>query len=377
MRRVLALAAGLLMAAAPAAPAATINVDTRDDGVSNDGHCSLREAISSANLDSAPFNGPGECQAGSGADTVVLADGAPFTLSGAARDDANASGDLDVTSTVTLQGAGASLTTVDANGVDRVIDVLGAGNLTLQGVTITGGRAPVGLNAGSTSTGSAGAPASKGGDAAGGTGNPGESGGGVRSAGTLTVLDSTVSGNRAGDGRNGGNASAGAGRRRQRVDCQRWQRRQRHSRRRRSGRQRRRRLQHREPDPHENPRDRRRRGHRGDRRRRHRRKRRNRRRQQRVRRHRWDRRRRHRRSGRRWGRDRGGGRHGDDRSVVDPRQHRRRRRARRPGAGRARRDHHRVHGVWSGAASADSESAGPAAPAEAEAVSGPSPRARR
>lgn len=205
------MAVGLLAAAAPGASAATINVDVRDDVVSNDGRCSLREAISSANGDSAPFSAAGECQSGSGADTVVLAAGAPFTLTGAARDNANASGDLDVTSTVTVRGAGAAATTIDAAGVDRVLDVLAGGNLTLQGVTITGGRAPDGLNAGTTGTGANGGPGGPGGLGAGTAGDAGESGGGIRSAGTLTVVDSAVTGNRTGDGRNGGSGFGGFG----------------------------------------------------------------------------------------------------------------------------------------------------------------------
>ena len=74
----------------------------------------------------------------------MLPAGPALALAGAARDDANVSGDLDVTSVVTIQGAGASLTTIDANGVDRAIDVRAGAALTVTGVTITGGRAPNG-----------------------------------------------------------------------------------------------------------------------------------------------------------------------------------------------------------------------------------------
>src|SRR5919204_6037086 len=115
MRRLLALAAGVL-AVAPAARAATITVDITADTVAADNHCSLREAVNAANSDSTA--GGGECAKGSGADTIVLGTG-PFVLSGAARDNANVSGDLDVTTTITIQGAGSTLTTIDANGADR------------------------------------------------------------------------------------------------------------------------------------------------------------------------------------------------------------------------------------------------------------------
>src|SRR5215211_5819644 len=211
MRRLLVLAFGALAVAVPGAAAATISVDTTADVVSNDSHCSLREAISSANADAPAPPSAGECATGSGADTIVLAAGPPYTLSGAARENANTSGDLDVTSAVTIQSAGASLTAIDANSVDRAIDVQASGNLTLRGVTITGGRAPDGLSAGTGGVGSTGPPAAPGGNAGATTGDPGESGGGIRNSGTLTVLDSVISNNRAGDGRNGGTGIGGIG----------------------------------------------------------------------------------------------------------------------------------------------------------------------
>ena len=82
------------------------------------------------------------------------------TLTGAAGDDANASGDLDITDGVgdgseqdlTLQGAGdgtnpATDTIIDANGIDRAIDVQSApsigldftaNNLTIENGEVTG-----------------------------------------------------------------------------------------------------------------------------------------------------------------------------------------------------------------------------------------------
>jgi CSLREA domain-containing protein len=214
MKRLLVLAAGVVAIAAPAASAATITVDITTDTVTADQHCSLREAVNSANNDST--SGGAECAKGSGADTIVLAAGPAYMLAGAARENANVSGDLDVTSVVTIQGAGASLTTIDANHADRAIDVQASGNLTIQGVTITGGLAPNGLNTGISGSGADGVDSttgagSKGGNGGGSPGDPGESGGGIRNAGTLTILDSTVSQNVAGNGRTGGNASGGRG----------------------------------------------------------------------------------------------------------------------------------------------------------------------
>src|SRR5215207_1645974 len=188
MRRLLVLAAGVLVLGPSAARAATITVDTTLDVVMSDGDCSLREAITSANLDAAQFSGAGECASGSGGDTVMLGTGT-FTRSLAMTgENTNGSGDLDVTSALTIQGAGAALTTVDAGAKDRVIDVLASGNLTIRGVTITGGRAPDGLAAGGSGFGGNGGPSSIGGNGFGAGGDPGESGGGIRNAGTLVIL---------------------------------------------------------------------------------------------------------------------------------------------------------------------------------------------
>ena len=45
---------------------------------------------------------------------------------------------------MTIQGAGSDLTTIDARGIDRVIDVLAGAKVTIDGVEITGGHAPDG-----------------------------------------------------------------------------------------------------------------------------------------------------------------------------------------------------------------------------------------
>ncbi len=138
---ILALAATCLIAPA-AAGAATITVNTTSDVTTDgDGLCSLREAINAAATDDSPG---GDCVSGSGADTIVLPHG-NYTLSGAAGEDANTSGDLDVRDGVgdgseqdlTLQGAGdgtnsATDTIIDANGVDRAIDVQSAPSIGLD-----------------------------------------------------------------------------------------------------------------------------------------------------------------------------------------------------------------------------------------------------
>src|SRR5262245_5697845 len=63
------LLGGLLLAAAVPSSATVIEVNTLVDEDSNDGWCSLRQAIISANGD----NTTGDCTAGSGLDTIEFA----------------------------------------------------------------------------------------------------------------------------------------------------------------------------------------------------------------------------------------------------------------------------------------------------------------
>ncbi len=120
----------LPLQSAGAGGAATINVDTTDDENNTDGDCSLREAVESANTNSAVD----DCEAGLGSDTVMIPAGTyTFALDG--------DGDIDVTSNIAFVGAGASTTIVDANGVDRVFDVGTDGDVTVsfEGLTVQGG----------------------------------------------------------------------------------------------------------------------------------------------------------------------------------------------------------------------------------------------
>src|SRR5258705_12158982 len=91
--RALVLGAAVSAVLASGAQAATIDVDTTADVVSNDPNCSLREAITSANDDSNAAEDA--CALGSGPDTINVPAGT-YQLSGATGENANASGDLDV-----------------------------------------------------------------------------------------------------------------------------------------------------------------------------------------------------------------------------------------------------------------------------------------
>ena len=133
----------------PEVLAATIVVNsTADEVIASNGACTLREAINNANSDSDTTGG--DCVAGSGADVITLPAGT-YTLTianpGGAPEDGNASGDLDITASVTINGAGASNTIIEAGpsaaaGIDRVINILNANPTVLNDLTIQHGNTP-------------------------------------------------------------------------------------------------------------------------------------------------------------------------------------------------------------------------------------------
>ncbi len=138
-----ACAIGLLFAAAPAS-ASTINVMTTADAVVANATCSLREAITSANMNNGGGSGCVSGQAGPSTDTIAL-DALTYSLTiGGEGEDANATGDLDPDTAggpVTIQGVGAPQTVVDAQSVDRAFDFKNNGALAvLDGLRIANGE---------------------------------------------------------------------------------------------------------------------------------------------------------------------------------------------------------------------------------------------
>lgn len=166
------------------AEAATFTVtktaDT-NDGTCDVADCSLREAIIAAN-------------AAAGTDTVVVPAGT-YTLSIAgASEDAAASGDLDITSNMTIQGAGANLTIIDGADLDRVFGVEGSVTAaTISGVTVRNGTASFGGGIENDTSGTLTIDESI------VTLNSGSFGGGINnnSVGTIVVSDTVVSNNTA------------------------------------------------------------------------------------------------------------------------------------------------------------------------------------
>ncbi|MEA2681858.1 MAG: hypothetical protein QOK05_186 [Chloroflexota bacterium] len=91
--------------------------------------CTLRAAVLRA-------NGQG--------DTTIQLDAGTYNLTIARNgSDTGVSGDLEVSSTVTIQGAGAGLTTIHAGTIDdRVLEVEPDGTLILSDLKVSGGRPP-------------------------------------------------------------------------------------------------------------------------------------------------------------------------------------------------------------------------------------------
>ena len=123
------------------------------DAVDSQGRATLRAAIMEAN-------------ASQGADTIYLTAGThTLSLAGVSEDN-TATGDLDIKDDLTIIGAGATTTFIDAADLDRVFDVKSGKKLRLEGVTVRNGFLTGGAD-----------------------------GGAILNAGTLELVGVTLSGN--------------------------------------------------------------------------------------------------------------------------------------------------------------------------------------
>lgn len=146
----------------PAALGATITVNNAGSGSGGVGECTLTDAVTAANTD-AVASGSG-CTAGSviGTDLILF----DSTLSGSIIDPG---AELELNSNLTIDGSTNGIT-VSGSDSHRVFSVSAGANVTLNHLTISNG-------------------------------NPGSgTGGGIYKKGTLTVQDSTLSGNSASSG---------------------------------------------------------------------------------------------------------------------------------------------------------------------------------
>jgi CSLREA domain-containing protein len=161
--------------------------DVADDGVCDaepaggEPICTLRAAVQQSLLTG-------------GSNTIQLG---PFTylLTIPGLEDDSAAGDLDVRSTITIEGAGAGTTIIQQTTADRVFDVWNpAGDLTLVDLTLTGGD--VGDDASNLGGGirNLGTLSLDGVEV---TGNRAQIGGGVFNFAVMSAVDTTIAGNTA------------------------------------------------------------------------------------------------------------------------------------------------------------------------------------
>src|SRR6266404_489966 len=124
------LAGAFLLLMSVSARAATFVVTTTADG--NNGACTvslctLRDAVIAAN-------------ASPGSSITLPSNANPYTLTlTGVNEQAAATGDLDVTANLTINGGGAATTIIDGNATDRVFEVIGAVSLTLNNLTVRNG----------------------------------------------------------------------------------------------------------------------------------------------------------------------------------------------------------------------------------------------
>jgi len=143
----LSLLIGASLSVAHAVHTAAITVNTTSMAVANDGKCSLGEAIIAANTDTASGDKAGECPAGHGADTIVLAS-TTYTLTQVLEALENPMGLPFVMSEITIAGHGATIVRDSQAPEFGMMGVaFEAGKLTLHDLTIRGGRTSGGATA--------------------------------------------------------------------------------------------------------------------------------------------------------------------------------------------------------------------------------------
>ncbi len=185
----------LLLTQGQSAHAATFTVNSTADAVdaapgngacaTAGGVCTLRAAIQEAN-------------ALAGADTITLPAGTYTLTIAGAGEDASATGDLDITGGLTINGAGAGTTIVDGGALDRVFHVIGAITVQMTAVTVRNGSAigvALGANGGGILSNDSGTLTLNSSTISGNT--AARYGGGIWNVGILTLNSSSVSGNTA------------------------------------------------------------------------------------------------------------------------------------------------------------------------------------
>ncbi|RME83964.1 MAG: right-handed parallel beta-helix repeat-containing protein [Caldilineae bacterium] len=129
-----------LLCAGQARAAGVITVNSTSQGIANDGRCTLAEAIIAANTDTASGSKPGECPAGHGPDTIILAN-AVYTLTQILDNEYDPLGLPSISSSIVLEGNGATLVRDPQAPEFGMMEVaLEQARLTVNDLTIRGGR---------------------------------------------------------------------------------------------------------------------------------------------------------------------------------------------------------------------------------------------
>jgi cysteine-rich repeat protein len=209
----LAHALGFVLALAPASGfAATFVVDDTTDAVdvaagdgtcaTAAGSCTLRAAIQETN-------------ALAGSDEIEISAGEYVLAIPGSDEDEAATGDLDVTGSLSVTGAAAASTIIDGARLDRVLDITSSGAVVITGVTIRNGSAPSGagirIAGGTLQLADSAMHDNEADDLGGGIDNElgvlalvgstlsgnvaHSSGGGIDNSGTAWIINSTLSGN--------------------------------------------------------------------------------------------------------------------------------------------------------------------------------------
>jgi hypothetical protein len=207
-RRSLSAIALLLALGQAPALAATIRVapDILPD-INADGICALIEAIDNANADAQTHS---DCVAGEGADTIKLPTGSTQSLTAVDNSTLGPTGLPLITSTVTIRGRNSTIRRESNAPNFRILAVDSSGDLTLRSTTVSGGRNDLADFSGGGIANYGGTLTLTNSTISGNnvTGYPGQ-GGGVYNSGTLTLTKSTVSGNSVGFDSGGGVFNSG------------------------------------------------------------------------------------------------------------------------------------------------------------------------
>jgi CSLREA domain-containing protein len=174
---------------------ATFTVTTFADVVDPaDGRLSLREAVSAANATPGP-------------DTIRLRAGV-YTVTRPGAEDQNASGDFDVTDSLTVTGVGPLRTVISGNRVDGLFDLFGRISVTFNSLTLRNGNGIATLGGGAVNAPSANVTL----DHVAAVRNQANRGGAIDfGGGTLIVRNSRLANNSANGGEGGAIHIEGAG----------------------------------------------------------------------------------------------------------------------------------------------------------------------